>query len=800
MVIKSLKLHNYRRFDHLEIEFPENLIGIVGRNGVGKSSIIEAIGWALYGNRFVRTDKYDVRSQGADDKSVCSAEIVFVYGGTEFRLQRKLKGKNATVEAAVWRNGEEQAVAVQDAGVSEFIESLLQLDYRSFTTSVFAQQKELAKLSTLQPEQRRQAINRLINIDRIDRARERLRADRNEQQAMVKSQKAMLKDVDDLTAREKRLQADHAEKTRQHAVLRTRADEQSKLLAHARENLQAMTKIRDQFRAWEAQMTVLQSRLGENEKNRQRWRDDLAEIEKAEIELKGYAANLAEFASIKAELGRLDEVSDKYSRLQSRLAEKKYIQDALGREQSNGRETDSRARDAQQLQKRHQDLSLDIQQLEEAIEDIQQRIKKAHGEKLTAQSKSSDLQQKLAAIHKMGPEGKCPVCSRRLGDHYQDVISDHEKQLAELRVLYSTFKDEEEKAEVERKKLQQKLAKRRSERDDALAKLKSAQEASELLGKIQQHIAGYEKQLAALDAAIDALGPVTYDDDQHRRLKARYDELLSLQQRAAKLEERVDRRGQVQAHIDSVVNELQIIRTEMKAAEAAQAALGFDEAAFERTKQNVEQNDAEWSAAKDALAQASQELAVMARDLQAIKKEMSEQKRLAKDIRAAENHIVHLNALDDYLGQFRLDLAGRIRPLIAQRASALLSMTTASRYSQVDLDQDYNIRIYDGNRPFAIERFSGGEQDLVNLCLRIAISQVVAERSGGAPINFIVLDEIFGSQDAERRDLILNALAQLSSQFRQIYIITHIESIKDMLPVLIHVELADDVTSRAVLL
>ncbi|MEA3428425.1 MAG: SbcC/MukB-like Walker B domain-containing protein [Thermodesulfobacteriota bacterium] len=94
-------------------------------------------------------------------------------------------------------------------------------------------------------------------------------------------------------------------------------------------------------------------------------------------------------------------------------------------------------------------------------------------------------------------------------------------------------------------------------------------------------------------------------------------------------------------------------------------------------------------------------------------------------------------------------------------------------------------------------QFSGGEQDLANLCLRIAISQVVAERSGGAPINFIVLDEIFGSQDSGRRDLILNALGQLSSQFRQIFIITHIEQIKDMLPVIIDVTTKDGEESVA---
>ena len=118
----------------------------------------------------------------------------------------------------------------------------------------------------------------------------------------------------------------------------------------------------------------------------------------------------------------------------------------------------------------------------------------------------------------------------------------------------------------------------------------------------------------------------------------------------------------------------------------------------------------------------------------------------------------------------------------------------------MELDEDYNIFLYDQTAKFPMARFSGGEQDLANLCLRIAISQVVAERSGRSQINFIVLDEIFGSQDELRKEMILLALQQLSSQFRQIFIITHVEGIKDSLPVIVSVEEKSEMESRAVLM
>ena len=49
-------------------------------------------------------------------------------------------------------------------------------------------------------------------------------------------------------------------------------------------------------------------------------------------------------------------------------------------------------------------------------------------------------------------------------------------------------------------------------------------------------------------------------------------------------------------------------------------------------------------------------------------------------------------------------------------------------------------------------------------------------------VNFIALDEIFGSQDEERKKKILEALSELSNQFKQILVITHVEDVKEILP------------------
>jgi len=53
--LRSLVIRNYRSIRRLQVEFPEGLLGIVGHNGAGKSSLLEAVAWALYGTPAVRT-------------------------------------------------------------------------------------------------------------------------------------------------------------------------------------------------------------------------------------------------------------------------------------------------------------------------------------------------------------------------------------------------------------------------------------------------------------------------------------------------------------------------------------------------------------------------------------------------------------------------------------------------------------------------------------------------------------------------------------------------------------------------
>ena len=89
-----------------------------------------------------------------------------------------------------------------------------------------------------------------------------------------------------------------------------------------------------------------------------------------------------------------------------------------------------------------------------------------------------------------------------------------------------------------------------------------------------------------------------------------------------------------------------------------------------------------------------------------------------------------------------------------------------------------------GERPY--ENYSGGEQFRVNVAIRLALSKLLTRRAG-AKLQFLVLDEGFGTQDVEGRTKIVEVLDTIKNDFEKILIITHLEELKEEFPVRIEV-------------
>ncbi|MBA4380453.1 MAG: hypothetical protein C0393_07240, partial [Anaerolinea sp.] len=107
-----------------------------------------------------------------------------------------------------------------------------------------------------------------------------------------------------------------------------------------------------------------------------------------------------------------------------------------------------------------------------------------------------------------------------------------------------------------------------------------------------------------------------------------------------------------------------------------------------------------------------------------------------------------------------------------------------------DLRETLDIRISDGAGERDYEMYSGGETFRVNFAIRLALSEVLAQRKG-ARLQMLVVDEGFGSQDALGRQRLVQAINEVKGNFAKILIITHLDELKDVFPTRIEVEKTD---------
>ncbi|RLF35885.1 MAG: SMC family ATPase, partial [Thermoplasmata archaeon] len=183
MILKTLTLKNFRKFKDITIEFPDGVTGIVGLNGVGKSTIFEAIAWVLYGPVAARTPSDQIKRQGAMPTEPCRVELEFVFEGDNYRIVREMTGKNLAASATATVNGKISATGAET--VSRFIQKKLGMDFKSFFTSIFAKQKELNTLSSMVASERRPLILRMLGIDSLDLVIKEIRSDKKNKDTLI---------------------------------------------------------------------------------------------------------------------------------------------------------------------------------------------------------------------------------------------------------------------------------------------------------------------------------------------------------------------------------------------------------------------------------------------------------------------------------------------------------------------------------------------------------------------------------------------------------------------------------------
>jgi exonuclease SbcC len=389
-------------------------------------------------------------------------------------------------------------------------------------------------------------------------------------------------------------------------------------------------------------------------------------------------------------------------------------------------------------------------------------------------------------IERLGPEGECPTCRRPLGTEHPAVIGVLDRQLQAIIDDGTYFRQRIEQlaaapaavtqAEAARDALREET-RQTSEREGSLRA-----QASER-ARLQKEHAGLAKRTQEIERRV-AARPAGYDAERHNTVRTELGRLEPVALQAAALAARAER-------AEALVGEAEIAEKALSAREEqvrqlgdAVAAQGFSEPKFQAARERHDRAAHALRAAELAVAETRGELVAAETAVRETERRSSERAAREKTITERKVELRLHNELDRAFSDLRGELNAAMRPEIGALASGFLSDLTDARYDEVDLDEDYRVVVLDEGVPKPV--ISGGEEDVANLVLRLAISQMIAERAG-QPLSLLVLDEIFGSLDESRRQLVLALLRRLGDRFPQVILITHIEQVRDGLDRVIRV-------------
>ncbi|HMS02793.1 MAG TPA: SMC family ATPase, partial [Gemmatimonadaceae bacterium] len=194
MRLHALTLRHFRQHIDTHIRFAPGLTGIIGANGAGKSTILEAIAWALYGNSAARGTRDSIRHARSPDATV-RVELEFELGAHRYRVERTLRS------AELHQDGRPVAAGIK--ATNELLQRRLGMSRTEFFNTYFTGQKELDVMAALGPTDRARFLARVLGYDRLTGAQELVREKRRQLVAELQGLRSGMPDPEAVAARER---------------------------------------------------------------------------------------------------------------------------------------------------------------------------------------------------------------------------------------------------------------------------------------------------------------------------------------------------------------------------------------------------------------------------------------------------------------------------------------------------------------------------------------------------------------------------------------------------------------------
>ncbi len=772
MKLLRLRLDNFRQHIATDIRFADGMTAIVGANGAGKTTILEAITFALYGVQ--RKTKESIRFFWAEPRSKMRVTLDFVFEGRSYRLERTTTD-SSLIDVTL------EPHTVKATGLSEVksaCERLLRLTYDQFKNSFCAEQKNLTFLQFNTHTRRQEQVAKMLGFDRLklaaELARERGKIYRGEAEGIAQTigdpvrLRSELQESKDELAKAKTAQK-LATELCEVLSAQVKPAEERKALADEYFRLTQDGKVfKGQEEALESSRKRAEEAAAKAESDARRLRELLPAQEECNA-LEMVVQELGQLREI--ELGR-EKIAAELTRLEAEIGAVGQKIAALG--QTDIEAARKAARDAGA---NHTNAMNELR----AAEAVWSKSKQdAQAGLSTAQAELKQATAALTKAQELARKGICPECGQpttaTAEARLKCLLAELETAEMVAREAITLFQAVEIRPKV--------VFDAEEVLDTARTASARAQEDLNAAEKIDAHAGALREEraektrLAEVHRLELSKSIPLYDRKRHVEAEARLRELKPKRDECLRLAGAEERLATALSTLEAAKKEIEEARVAFlklkterdklpfaSSGEATEALAQFEEIRLKVSAAAAQKEQAEMLA-KHSLArleQAEERIKTYERDEANLKERRSQA-------------LLHETA-DKELKLLREELNLIIRPDLEVRASENLSLLTNGRYPVLELDEEFIATVIeDGIQKHVI---SGGEEDIVALALRMALSELIQERQG-RPMSLMILDEVFGSLDADRRQAVLERLQAIRGRFAQILVISHIEEINQV--------------------
>ena len=828
-----------------------DLACIAGPNGAGKSSILDAITWVLFGQARQRGDtiinnqseqaevifsfryeenRYQVKRNNPRGKA----------GMLEFNIaQQRADGESgvSVPDAPIWKPLSERTIRE----TQQRIEETLRLDYETFVNAAFFLQGKADQFTQQRSSDRKRILASILGLEVWETYRKRA----SEQRKQIENQIAALDgrlleihaELSEETARKKRLE-DLDGALKQIAEGRALQEASLEQIKQLNQLLEEQRKGRDALAQRQVAEKEHRSSLTEKLVDRQKESESYAQILARAPEIEH---DHQRWQQIRADLARWDETAGEFREHEKRRQEPLSRIDAeRARLTQELRTLQEQEVAISELRSAGSELGAQIANLQSTIKNLQSQIETrqsleveltaAHERLAAAKAENprlkADMDELKARIDRLTAadenESCCPLCEQPLNpDERQRLIDDLTVQGTEMgdkhRANRTLLEEADEKVSGIRLKVEglshvdEELRGKTRQYDQLAAQIKQAEAAQaaweqevqprfeEITYSLQHETfnPSARAELAQIDAELKAIG---YDAAAHDVARKTERELRSVEEMLLTLEK-------AKAANEPITREIAEIEDQLEHLGQSIAELEQDFATANQVVADAEQSIPDLRQARLALLDlqeqenrlrmevgAAQQNVLVLDDLRLRRKELeAERESLAK--RGGQYKQLETAFGKDGVPALLIEQA---LPQIEARANDILDRLSGGEMfirfdtqrelkTREHLKETLDIRISDSAGLRDYELYSGGEAFRVNFAIRLALSEVLAQRAG-ARLQTLVIDEGFGSQDEVGRQRLLEAINLVKADFAKILVITHIDSLKDAFPARIEVE------------